>query len=239
MQTIIAIIGVVALAVIIGLATFMVLRRRRSGELRARFGPEYDLALQGHGDRRAAENALSERERKARGLELRELTDAERVDFTQSWDAVQLRFVDDPVGAASQAHALLEEVMRQRGYPTVSFEEEVELLSVHHPASVQHYRAAHALVVGSNGNGADGNGNGNGNGSVSTEENRQALIHYRALFEDMLESDEAREALDATQTQETPVTRELREREAREATAESPEGRDTRRGDGGHNEARQ
>jgi hypothetical protein len=238
MQTIIAIIGVVALAVIIGIATFMVLRRRRSGELRARFGPEYDLALQGHGDRRAAENALSERERKARGLELRELTDAERVDFTQSWDAVQLRFVDDPVGAAGQAHALLEEVMRKRGYPTASFEEEVELLSVHHPSSVQHYRAAHALVVGSNGHGGP-DGNGNGNGSVSTEENRQALIHYRALFDDMLESAAAREALDASQTQETPVTRELREREEREARADSPEARDTRPGGAGPNEARQ
>jgi hypothetical protein len=175
MSTTIAIIIAIALAAIVIAGALYAVRRRRSDQLRTRFGPEYDRALEGHGNRRAAESALAAREQRARGLSLRPLSEGERLKLAQSWSVLQRRFVDDPISTVREAHVLLEEVMQRRGYPTRSFDEEVELLSVDHPASVQHYRAARALH------------HERGDGSDDTEANRQAMIHYRALFEELLE----------------------------------------------------
>ncbi|HEX3474632.1 MAG TPA: hypothetical protein VHT91_06295 [Kofleriaceae bacterium] len=149
-------------------------QRMRSRQLRTHFGPEYDHALEGFGQRRAAERALVERTRRVDKLEIRPLPALRRDELLGRWQAVQAQFVDDPEGAVRDAQALLVTVMREQGYPTGRFDEEVELLSVHHPAAVQHYRAAHRL--------ADDRAQGRG----LTEDLRQAMIHYRGLFDDLL-----------------------------------------------------
>lgn len=155
-------------------AAIYVLQRQRSRQLRSHFGPEYDHALEGFGERRAAERALRDRARRVDKLEIRPLPALRRDELWNRWQAVQTQFVDDPAGAIREAHSLLATVMHDQGYPTGRFDEEVELLSVHHPSVVQHYRTAHDL--------AERRAQGGGD----TEELRQAMIHYRALFEDLL-----------------------------------------------------
>jgi hypothetical protein len=179
-----ALIIAIPIAIIVIAGVLYAMRQRRTGALRARFGPEYDRALEARG-KRAAELDLARREDRARRLEIRPLTQEERQRFTERWSVLQRRFVDEPAATVRDAHLLLEEVMRERGYPTQSFDDEVELVSVHHPSSVQHYRAAYGL--------AQQRGSGDG----ATEDNRQAMIHYRALFEDLLE-------LETAETQRLP-----------------------------------
>ncbi|HSR96849.1 MAG TPA: hypothetical protein VLM79_07365 [Kofleriaceae bacterium] len=166
-------IGVVAVLVLAGAAIYIA-QRQRSRQLRTHFGPEYDHALEGHRDRRAAERALLDRAKRVDKLEIRPLPPLRREEVRARWQAVQARFVDDPSAAIQEAHLLLAAVMREQGYPTGKFDEEVELVSVHHPATVQHYRAAHDLAAERE------------RGEGDTEHLRQAMIHYRALFEDLL-----------------------------------------------------
>jgi len=163
-----------ALVVVVIAAAAVAAQRMRSRRLRTHFGPEYDHALEGFGQRRAAERALVERARRVDKLEIRALPPLRRDELHDRWQAVQSQFVDDPDGAVREAHALLVTVMREQGYPTGRFGEEVELLSVHHPAAVQHYRAAHRLA------------DDRDRGRSQTEDLRQAMIHYRALFDDLL-----------------------------------------------------
>jgi len=163
----------VAVLVVAGAAIY-VAQRQRSRQLRTHFGPEYEHALEGHGDRRAAERALLDRTRRVDKLEIRPLPPLRRDELRTRWQALQAQFVDDPTSAIQEAHNLLSSVMHEQGYPTAKFEEELELLSVHHPASVQHYREAHRLAA----ERAQGQGD--------TEHLRQSMIHYRALFEDLL-----------------------------------------------------
>jgi hypothetical protein len=181
MNATVALIFGIAFAIIAVCGALFAMRQRRSRELRARLGPEDERAPEAKG-RRAAEHDLSDRERRARGLDLKPLDPRERARFAESWASVQRRFVDEPGGAVRGARRLLEEMMAQRGYPTESFDDEVALLSVHHPASVQHYRAAQSLAREA------------GDGDGSTEQQRQAMIHYRALFQELLDSDEGRVA---------------------------------------------
>lgn len=166
-------IAVLVVLVAAGAAIYVV-QRQRSRQLRTHFGPEYDHALAGFGERRAAERALVERTRRVDKLEIRPLPPLRREEYWTRWQAAQARFVDDPEGAIREAHSLLSTVMHEQGYPTAQFDEQVELLSVHHPAAVQHYREAHRLA------------DERSHGQNATEHLRQALIHYRALFEDML-----------------------------------------------------
>lgn len=162
-------------------AAVYVMQRQRSRQLRTHFGPEYDRALEGFGQRRAAERALLDRARRVDKLEIRPLPALRRDELRDRWQAVQAQFVDDPGGALREAHALLSTVMHDQGYPTGRFDEEVELLSVHHPAAVQHYREAHRLAEE------------RARGPSVTEQLRQAMIHYRALFEDLLDLGATRE----------------------------------------------
>jgi hypothetical protein len=155
-------------------AVIYVLQRQRSRQLRTHFGPEYDHALEGFGERRAAERALRDRARRVDKLELRPLPALRRDELWSRWERVQAQFVDDPAAAVREAHALLTTVMHDEGYPTGRFDDEVELLSVHHPTAVQHYREAHRLA------------DERARGRTATEELRLAMIHYRALFEDLL-----------------------------------------------------
>jgi hypothetical protein len=166
-------IGLIVVLVVAGAAIYIA-QRHRSRQLRTHFGPEYDHVLEGHGDRRRAERALLDRARRVDKLEIRPLPPLRREEVRARWQAVQAQFVDDPSAAIHEAHLLLADVMREQGYPTGKFEEEVELVSVHHPATVQHYRAAHDLAAE------------RARGESDTEHLRQAMIHYRALFEDLL-----------------------------------------------------
>jgi hypothetical protein len=148
--------------------------RRRSAELRQRFGPEYERAVEQYGSK--ADRVLAARERRIDKVTIRDLNDAERGRFSSAFTAIQALFVDDPRAAVVQANELIKEVMRARGYsPDGGFDQRVADLSVDHPDVVQHYRAARALAV----PGRDA--------ELSTEDLRQAVVHYRVIFSDLLE----------------------------------------------------
>jgi hypothetical protein len=167
---IIAIIVVILIvaALLVGLS--VVNRRRR---LRDRFGPEYDRAVTEHG-RREGEAELAERERRVRQLDIKPLSPTARAQYASEWTAAQEQFVDAPQAAVTGAQTLVTAVMKDRGYPTEAFDQTVADLSVEHAATLDHYRAAHDISQRA------------GSGTASTEELRQAMIHYRALFTELL-----------------------------------------------------
>jgi hypothetical protein len=168
---------VIALLVAIGVAVWLYQQKRRTEDLRSQFGPEYDRAVQEeHGDRRKAEEQLVDRQERVERLQIRSLPPEQREQFAQRWRSCQAQFVDDPQGAIVDADRLVGEVMQARGYPVGDFEQRTADVSVDHPRVVEHYRAAHAIAEQ------------NEQGETSTEELRQAMVHYRALFEDLLET---------------------------------------------------
>jgi hypothetical protein len=150
-------------------------RRSTTADLRERFGPEYDRAVEGHGSERKAEAQLADRERRVEKLKLRDLDPTEREDFSKRWEAVQSRFVDSPKGAVAEADDLVSSLMRARGYPVSNFDQRAADISVGHPRAVENYRAAHeiALRVGKD--------------EPRTEDLRTAMIYYRSLFEEMVQ----------------------------------------------------
>jgi FtsZ-interacting cell division protein ZipA len=165
---------VIALIVVAAIA-FVAARRRRSAKLRERFGPEYDRVLEREGDTRKAEGVLEFREKRREKFALRPLTPTDKSSFGTRWNEVQSRFVDDPRGAVTVADGLVTEVMQARGYPIGEFEQRAADISVDHPVVVENYRAAHAIAVRHSA------------GQAGTEDLRQAMVHYRALFQDLLE----------------------------------------------------
>src|SRR5918995_2933616 len=172
---------IIAGLVVIALAAWAAMRQRRSQRLRERYGPEYKRTLEERGGRREAEAELERREEKRRRLEIVPLAPEVRDRYVASWREVQARFVDDPSGALADADSLVERVMRDRGYPMDDFDQRAADISVDHPEVVENYRAGHALYVA------------NERGDSTTEDLRQAVIHYRALFGELLETrDEAR-----------------------------------------------
>jgi hypothetical protein len=190
MWTIVVLIAIALAIVIVGAVASARRRRMSSAELRARFGPEYDRAVQELGSRARAEHELAARARRVERIRLADLNDPDRARFASKWSRIQAEFVDDPASAVARADELIKEVMVARGYPEgEEFEQRVADLSVDHAAVVQHYRAARALSASA------------GKGEVSTEELRQAVVHYRALFADLLQEAE-------------PAPRSLRERHA-------------------------
>jgi len=170
---VLAVIAVLAVAA----AAWMFYQKRRSEQLRAGFGPEYDRAVQTTGDRSKAEQELEARQKRVEALNLRALSPDQRTRFAEAWRQTQAHFVDDPGGAVGEADRLIGEVMQTRGYPVGDFEQRAADISVDHPAVVTNYRAAHRIA------GAQARG------EASTEDLRQAMVHYRALFEDLLETD--------------------------------------------------
>jgi hypothetical protein len=151
------------------------LQSQRTRHFRQRFGPEYDRALSHAASARAAEAELASREKRVEKLNIRALSSEERARFAEVWGHVQSLFVDDPRGAIAEADRLVNDVMSARGYPLADFEQRASDISVDHPIVVEHYRAARVIA------GRHANGN------ASTEDLRQAVIHYRALFEDLLD----------------------------------------------------
>jgi FtsZ-interacting cell division protein ZipA len=165
---------IIIAVVIIALLAVVVARRRRSQGLQSRFGPEYPRAVARADDRRAAESQLAEREQRHRRLDIVELEPAARARYQEAWRAAQGRFVDDPATATGEADALVTEVLRERGYPVEDFDQQADDVSVDHPDVVEDYRAAHVVA------------RANGQGLASTDDLRQAFVHYRSLFAELL-----------------------------------------------------
>jgi hypothetical protein len=178
MDTPVVIVLVVALIALIGVAAWLYLKKRRSDGLRTSFGSEYDRARQDHPDQRSAERELTERKERVEQLRIRALSPDERDRFHERWRSAQAQFVDDPAGAARVADELIGEIMQARGYPVGDFEQRAADVSVDHPRVVEHYRAAHAIALRTDRGDAD---------TGDTEDLRQAFVHYRALFDDLLE----------------------------------------------------
>jgi ABC-type nickel/cobalt efflux system permease component RcnA len=178
-DTLVWILVIVAVALIAAIAAWVISRDLKSRRLKQRFGPEYDRTMaRTSGDRREAESVLGDRVSRHEQLELRPLSPAARESYMGEWERVQAEFVDEPGSAVQHAQSLLDEVMTQRGYPTGDdFEERADLVSVDHPSVVEQYRLAHRLHHESSET---------GDMALSTEERRQALVHYRALFADLL-----------------------------------------------------
>ena len=177
------VIGVlVALAVIV--IAFVLTQKRRSDELHSKFGPEYERLARMHGDTRRAESELSDRIDRVKHLHIKPLDEDHRHRFVDAWRADQARFVDDPRSAVIEADRLVADLMQFRGYPVGDFEQRAADVSVDHPHVVENYRVAHDIALRER------------NGQASTEDLRVAMVHYRALFEDLLETDahEPREA---------------------------------------------
>ncbi|HME05860.1 MAG TPA: hypothetical protein VKG25_02375 [Bryobacteraceae bacterium] len=168
-------IGAVVVVLVLGIVAFVALRKRRTGKLRTKFGDaEYGRALAKDGNRRDAEARLDDRTQRVEGLNVRPLAPADRTRFTETWRGVQSRFVDGPAGAVAEADQLLGDVMSARGYPVSNFEQRAADISVGHPVVLENYRAAHDIALRQT------------QGQASTEELRQAMIHYRTLFEDLV-----------------------------------------------------
>lgn len=167
----VAIIVVIVIILVLAVASTMAARRRR---LRERFGPEYDRLVADQQSQRKAEAELTGRERRVRSLDIRPLTAAARTEYAAQWTSIQERFVDHPAAAVSQAQQLVTAVLQDRGYPTEGYDQILADLSVEHARTLEHYRAAHGISESVSG------------GSASTEDMRQAMIHYREMFEDLL-----------------------------------------------------
>jgi hypothetical protein len=170
---------VVAVLVALALGVWVFAMGRRRARLRDRFGPEYDRAVSEQGGRRGGEAELARREEQRERLDIVPLSPEARERFAESWREVQTGFVDEPSQALSEADRLVTDVMRERGYPMDEFDRRVADVSVDHPQVVEHYRAAHAIH------------DANEKGEVSTEDLRQAVVHYRALFTELLETRES------------------------------------------------
>jgi len=167
-----------AVIVIVAVVIWLYARKRRSttADLRKKFGPEYDRAVQAHGAGRKAESKLEEREKRVDKLNIRDLDATEHERFSKRWESVQSRFVDSPKGAVAEADDLVSAVMKARGYPVSDFDQRAADISVDHPRMVENYRSAHeiALRVGKD--------------QATTEDLRTAMIHYRSLFEELVQA---------------------------------------------------
>lgn len=174
-----AVIGILVALIVVGVAAwYVVMQRRRTQDLQARYGPEYARTVNQVGDQRRAEHELEKRQERVEHLEIRPLSAEQRGRFTQQWRNVQAMFVDDPRGAVTRADGLVEEVMKTRGYPVSDFDQRAADLSVHHGRVVENYRAARDIALRHR------------RGMATTEDLRQAMVYYRELFQDLLEDRE-------------------------------------------------
>jgi hypothetical protein len=178
----------VAVVLLIVGAIFFFVRKRRTEKLREHFGPEYDRAVAEGGDRRVAEAKLEERAERVKKFNLRPLSAEDQSRFTQQWDRVQAHFVDAPSGAVAEADQLIGDIMATRGYPVGDFDQRAADISVEHPVVTQNYRSAHEIALRQ------------AKGQATTEDLRRAMIHYRALFEELVS-----QAKDKTVVERKPV----------------------------------
>ena len=168
---------VVAIAVVaVAIVAWAVVRKMRTKKLQGRFGPEYERTVQQVGTRGKAEDELEARRKRVEKFNIRPLSPEEQTRFGKEWAATQARFVDDPKGAVADANRLVKELMQARGYPVADFEQRVADISVDHPRVVSNYRSAREIAMRSE------------QGKATTEDLRTAVISYRELFEELLET---------------------------------------------------
>jgi hypothetical protein len=172
----IVIIAFFAIAVIVAIAVgvWFYTKNRRTKELRSKFGPEYNRVARAEGDAGQAEKILQERQARVKKLDIKPLTEEQRNEFADQWEHAQAQFVDDPTAAVARADILVQEVMNVRGYPVADFDQRVADISVDHPAVAQNYRIAHDIAIQHE------------REEVGMEKLREAMLHYRALFADLL-----------------------------------------------------
>ena len=171
--SLIVLIGVILL---VAIAVWGFLLQRRSTKLRGKFGPEYQTAINEYGGRARAEKALERRAERTEKYHIRSLSKEEQQRFTEEWRHTQARFVDDPPLAIREADHLVSEVMRMRGYPMADYDRRVEDLSVDHPDVIRTYRTAHQIALTEQ------------EGRATTEDLRRAMVYYRELFDELLET---------------------------------------------------
>ena len=171
------IVASIAILIVVAIIGFLIVRKRRSQMLRQRFGPEYDRVVKKEGDVHRGEDVLQFLTKTQEKLQIRALSPSNRSDFASRWTTVQSQFVDDPKGAVSRADQLVNEVMQVRGYPIGDFDQRAADISVDHPVVVENYRAGHEIALRHN------------RGQASTEDLRKAMVHYRSLFDELLEED--------------------------------------------------
>ncbi len=164
-------IGVLLVGAVLG---WVFARRQRTKHLRQQFGPEYDRVVHEAGDRDEAEAELEARQERIKSLDIQPLSPDERDHYVEAWQSIQVRFVDQPVEAVEEANQLVTEVMQTRGYPMADFDQRLADLSVEHAEVIKNYRAARAIAQK------------NKQGEASTEELRQAMVHYRVLFAELV-----------------------------------------------------
>lgn len=169
---IVIVVAVIAIAVIAMLA----MKAKRRKDLQSRFGPEYERTIEDADSKRKAERDLKERADMRDQLQLRDLTPAQQDRYREEWHDLQASFVDRPDTSLADADRLVSAVMRDRGYPVDDFEQQAGLVSVDHPRVVEHYRAAHDIYER------------NRVEAVDTEDQRKAVVHYRALFDELMTS---------------------------------------------------
>jgi hypothetical protein len=190
------VIGIAAAILVLGIVA-AAMRIRRTRSLHEHFGREYDRAVERAGGRREAERELSDREKRHDALDLRPLAPDARDRYIALWEETQGLFVDDPSGAVSEADSLVQRVMRARGYPVDDFEQRAADISVEHPELVEKYRTAHGIAQASE------------RGEASTEDLRQSVRHYRALFVELLGSeDDGVENVDDVSSRDGEVQRD-------------------------------
>ena len=182
MSTWVWIVIAIAAVIVVAVVAWTAFRKRRTQTLREGFGPEYDRTVADAPSKREAEADLQERQRRREELDIKPLSPEAREHYLVAWRETQVRFVDDPAEAIGEADELIQRVMRDRGYPTEDFDQRAADISVDHPDVVNNYRAAHGISVAHT------------RGNASTEDLRQALVHYRALFDELLESREPERA---------------------------------------------
>jgi nitrogen fixation-related uncharacterized protein len=177
-MTAIVTLTIVVVVILVALGLVALLWRRRSLKLQEQFGPEYKHAVRQYGDARKAEAELAAREKRVRKLEIRPPTQEDQSRFAEVWRRTQARFVDEPSKAVDEADGLIKEVMQTRGYPVGDFEQRAADISVDHPDVVINYRAGREIAER------------NKSGQATTEDLRQAMMHYRSLFEELVEIEE-------------------------------------------------
>jgi hypothetical protein len=187
-----AIVAIVIVVIVVAAVLLVLTTANRRRRLRERFGPEYDRAVTESGSRREAEAELAGREKHVRELDIRPLSPAARNQYLSEWTAVQEQFVDAPQAAVTGAQTLVSAVMEDRGYPTQPYDQTVADLSVEHASTLDHFRAAHDISQNAVA------------GTASTEDLRQAMIHYRALFAELL--GEPASSLDSRAVEQGGVT---------------------------------
>jgi hypothetical protein len=169
------IVAIVVVVLIVAAVIVILLQKRRTTRLRQKFGQaEYERTVVERGDRSRAEVLLEQRAKRVESFHLRDLSAADRARFQDAWTTVQAHFVDGPAGAVTEADQLLGDVMVTRGYPVGDFETRAADISVDHPEVTQNYRAAHEIAIR------------HLRGNATTEDLRRAMIHYRALFVDLV-----------------------------------------------------